>query len=56
MSPIEEGSLSGPKVTAVGGDDDVDLDREFGLGVGQVFFEEEGSIVIDLDKHLCCIS
>lgn len=56
MSLTKEGFSSGPKMTTVVIVDGVGLDRGSGLGVGQAFFKGDGLIVMDLDKHLRCLS
>lgn len=52
MSPIEEGFSFGPKVMATAGVDGVGLNGEFRSGAKQAFFEEEGPIAIDSNRHL----
>lgn len=56
MSLTKEGFSSGPKMTTIVIVDGVGLDKGSGSGVGQAFFKGDGLIVMDLDKHLRCLS
>ncbi|KAJ9701244.1 hypothetical protein PVL29_006547 [Vitis rotundifolia] len=56
MLPIEKGFSSRLEVTAVVGVEGVSLDKKSGLSAGLAFFKEDGSITIDLDKGLHCLS
>lgn len=54
MLPIEESFSSEPKLITTAGVGGVGLDEESVPGVERAFFEEEGPIAIDLDRHLHC--
>lgn len=56
MLPIEEGFSFGSEATAAARVGSVCLDEKSRPGIRQAFFEGKGSILIDMDMRLRCLS